>query len=271
MSTTPQEKDGVPLQLDYDWHAFRQALCKNIEGEDWEAMYNSYREMSGAVGGKMKAANDAREEYYNPRVRKASKAETKQNQHFGQSTSKMQFLRWTKPLSAWKITIEGSGPSAGKRCVLQWPPLKLGEKPIWEGVWPYLDAMDTVCVAHNVNEVECARETFEAFNSFIRNGFQVPELKGDSESSDGYQAGNVNNEALHVVGLHGQNLSSCKTGSWQRWHQVVTWPWASCARKCTKWKGDVAGPAEFLLSNFVVMCTPYAFLVRNERQVSNDE
>ena len=22
----------------------------------------------------------------------------------------------------------------------------LGEKPVWEGVWPYLDAMDTVCL-----------------------------------------------------------------------------------------------------------------------------
>ena len=37
----------------------------------------------------------------------------------------------------------------------------------------------------------------EAFNSFIGDGFQVPELKGESESSDSYQAGNVNNEALH--------------------------------------------------------------------------
>ena len=33
--------------------------------------------------------------------------------------------------------------------------------------------------------------------------FQVPELEGESESSDGYQAGNVNNEALHFIGLHG--------------------------------------------------------------------
>ena len=28
-------------------------------------------------------------------------------------------------------------------------------------------------------------------------------MKGESETSDGYQAGNVNNEALHVIGLHG--------------------------------------------------------------------
>ena len=43
----------------------------------------------------------------------------------------------------------------------------------------------------------------EAFNSFIGDGFRVPEFKGESEFSDGYQAGNVNNEALHVIGLHG--------------------------------------------------------------------
>ena len=43
----------------------------------------------------------------------------------------------------------------------------------------------------------------EAFNAFIGDGFQVPELKGESEASDGYQAGNVNNETLHVIGLHG--------------------------------------------------------------------
>ena len=43
----------------------------------------------------------------------------------------------------------------------------------------------------------------EAFNTFIGDGFQVPELKGESESSGGIQAGNVNNEALHVIGLHG--------------------------------------------------------------------
>ena len=62
----------------------------------------------------------------------------------------------------------------------------------------------------------------EAFNSFIGDGFQVPELKGESESSDGYQAGNVNNEALcmslNCVDLVTKSLSSCRTGSWHRWH-----------------------------------------------------
>ena len=48
-----------------------------------------------------------------------------------------------------------------------------------------------------------ALHVIEAFNSFIGDGFQVQELKGESQSSDAYQTGNVNNEALHVIGLHG--------------------------------------------------------------------
>ena len=99
----------------------------------------------------------------------------------------------------------------------------LGEKPIWEGVWPHLDAMDTVCLRTVPTEWNVPEKygphgaplffliqkkpaivpNIEVFNSFIGDGFQVPELKGESESSDGSQAGNVNNEALHVIGLHG--------------------------------------------------------------------
>ena len=43
----------------------------------------------------------------------------------------------------------------------------------------------------------------EAFNSFIGDGFLVPELKGGSEASEDDQADNVSNEALCVIGLHG--------------------------------------------------------------------
>ena len=43
----------------------------------------------------------------------------------------------------------------------------------------------------------------EAFNSFIGDGFLVPELKGGSEASDDVQADNVSNESLYVIGLHG--------------------------------------------------------------------
>ena len=40
----------VPSLVDADWYAFCQALYKGIEGEDWEEMYESYKEMSRAVG-----------------------------------------------------------------------------------------------------------------------------------------------------------------------------------------------------------------------------
>ena len=40
----------VPLLVDADWYAFCQALYKGIEGEDWEDMYESCKEMSRAVG-----------------------------------------------------------------------------------------------------------------------------------------------------------------------------------------------------------------------------
>ena len=43
-----QERWGPPL-VDADWCAFCQALYKGIEGEDWEDMYYSYKEMSRAV------------------------------------------------------------------------------------------------------------------------------------------------------------------------------------------------------------------------------
>ena len=65
--------------VDADCCAFCQALHKGIEGEDWEAMYESYKEMSRAVEvkkpqeaqkakalQKLKAAKDAREEYCDP-------------------------------------------------------------------------------------------------------------------------------------------------------------------------------------------------------------
>ena len=43
-----------PLLVDADWHAFCQVLCKGIEGEDWEEMYDSYKVMSEALGGPKK-------------------------------------------------------------------------------------------------------------------------------------------------------------------------------------------------------------------------
>ena len=68
-----------PPLVDADWYAFCQALYKGIEGEAWEEMYYSYKEMRRAVGvkkpqeahkakalWKMKAAKDAGEDYYDP-------------------------------------------------------------------------------------------------------------------------------------------------------------------------------------------------------------
>ena len=39
-----------PLLVDPDWYAFCQALYKSIEGEDWEEMYEAYKEMRRTVG-----------------------------------------------------------------------------------------------------------------------------------------------------------------------------------------------------------------------------
>ena len=68
-----QERWSPPL-VDAEWYAFCQALYKGIEGEDWEDMYFSNKEISSAVGvktpqkvqkaealWKMKAAKDAGE------------------------------------------------------------------------------------------------------------------------------------------------------------------------------------------------------------------
>ena len=64
-----------PHLVDADWHAFCQALYQGIEGEDWGELYDTYKEVSRAVGvkkpqeaqkakalWKMKAAKDAGEE-----------------------------------------------------------------------------------------------------------------------------------------------------------------------------------------------------------------
>ena len=103
----------------------------------------------------------------------------------------------------------------------------LGEKPIWEGVWPYLDAIDTVCLRtvsmewnrpekygpHGVllffliQKKPAIVPNSEAFNFYIGDGFLFPELKYGSEASNDKQADssseNVGNGALFVIGLHG--------------------------------------------------------------------
>ena len=44
-----EERRGSPL-VDHDWYAFCQALYEGTAGDDWEEMYESYNEMSRAVG-----------------------------------------------------------------------------------------------------------------------------------------------------------------------------------------------------------------------------
>ena len=56
MSTTLSLKDGGTPLVDADWYAFCQALCKGIEGENWEEMCDSYKAMSKALGVQKKAA-----------------------------------------------------------------------------------------------------------------------------------------------------------------------------------------------------------------------
>ena len=174
-----------PSLVDADWYAYCQALYKGIEGKDWEEMYDSYKEMS-----------------------KASAVE--------------------KPQEV-----------ACDRVV---PDLML---PLWEEVlWPFLDAWDTVrleiwvvwralllpsgkepMVLRELSRLEPSirphgelllllkkkKPTFvpdsEAFNSYIGDGFLVPELKDESEASKDEQAdssseNNVGNGALFVIGLH---------------------------------------------------------------------
>ena len=61
---------------------------------------------------------------------------------------------------------------------------------------------------YSFHALERPREVWSAwrFSSFIGD-----ELKDESEASDGYQAGNVNDEALHVTGWHGSGdkISFC--------------------------------------------------------------
>ena len=74
-----KERWGRPL-VDADWHAFCQAIYKGIQGGDWEEL-NDWLQRNGAGQrglrshrrpkkqkpfGKMEAAKDAGEEYYDP-------------------------------------------------------------------------------------------------------------------------------------------------------------------------------------------------------------
>ena len=74
----------------------------------------------------------------------------------------------------------------------------------------FFSTRGTVCV-YAQPQGSMGRQT--ARRSTLSSGmaFEVPELKGGSEASDGEQADNVSNEALYVIGLHGSGdkISLC--------------------------------------------------------------
>ena len=72
---------GPPL-VDFDGHAFCQAIYKGIEGSEWEEMYSPQRDMSKAARAKkpsksqkaealwaIKAAKDREKEFYDPALK----------------------------------------------------------------------------------------------------------------------------------------------------------------------------------------------------------
>ena len=85
----------------------------------------------------------------------------------------------------------------------------------------------------------------EAVNSFIGDGFPVPELKGGSEASDDDQADNVSNEAVYVIGLHGsgdKNLSlPTRLGGGKGRPELPHSIGRAVPRFFSKWKRDVVG------------------------------
>ena len=56
----------------------------------------------------------------------------------------------------------------------------------------------------------------------------------EGASSTASHEGSVCNDALHVFGLHGPGDKISLFLQEQKWHQAVTWPWTSCARKCMR-------------------------------------
>ena len=97
---TAKERWGPPL-VDADWHAFCQTIYKGIKGEDWEELYDCYKEMSRAARvkshdaqkaksiWKMKAAKDSGEDFYDPDRKDNILGEIKHDWNFGKSTSKI--------------------------------------------------------------------------------------------------------------------------------------------------------------------------------------
>ena len=45
-----KKKSWGPPLVDADWSAFCPAICKGIEGSEWEELYHHYRILGGAPG-----------------------------------------------------------------------------------------------------------------------------------------------------------------------------------------------------------------------------
>ena len=90
----------------------------------------------------------------------------------------------------------------------------------------------------------------EAFNSYIGEGFLIPELKDGSEASKDEQAdssseNNVGHGALFVIGRSGDAIALFLQ-DWEVAKVALSChvkPWTCCARSCMTSKGGAAGSA----------------------------
>ena len=151
-----------PLLVDADWYAFCQALCKGIEGEDWEYMYDSYKVMSRAVGVRkpqeaqkakaswvMKAAKEAGEEHYDPKREDKIKGRNETRLALLEEHLKDPIGALDKALKCvWKLSSKGLGPKHLGKGISPMAAVgflrSLWEKPVWEGTRPPWDPMDSV-------------------------------------------------------------------------------------------------------------------------------
>ena len=160
------EKERWVLTLvDYDWYAFCQALYKGIQGEDWEICMRPTKTHEQGCGGvkkpqeaqkakalwKMKAAKDAGEEYHDPTFEENIVGRNQTRLALWEKHLKDPYVALDKVLkcvenSCWEVLARVlCAGSVLPRVVLASSKV-LWEKPIWEGVWPNLDPMDTVCL-----------------------------------------------------------------------------------------------------------------------------
>ena len=150
------ERWGPPL-VDTDWHAFRQALYKGTEGEDCGELHDAHKEMSRAVGVKKpQEAQKARalwkgsqRRIYDPTGEDNILRRNRTRLALWEEHLTDPIVALDKALKCGKFVFEVSARVLGGRVSRnggRWLPPEFVEKPIWEGVWPYLDPMDSVCL-----------------------------------------------------------------------------------------------------------------------------